>query len=225
MAMVAVAMLSGCASAGTTSSRTTIGPLVYVALGASDAVGTGTSDPAHDNWPTVLSGELGRPARLVNLGVSGETAAQATTGELPAALAARPDIVTVWLAVDDLADGVSLDDYTNQLHALLAGLHDGSHARVFVGNVPDVTLLPAFRSFAGKSVDLRAVRATVQSWNAAIARVARGEGAMVVDIYSAWQQLAQHPEYVSADGFHPSTAGAQALAQLFAAAIKQSGVA
>lgn len=225
LALTLLALLSGCAGAATaTSSRTTTGPLVYVALGASDAVGVGTSNPAHDNWPTVLSVELGRPARLVNLGISGETLAQATSGELPKALTAHPDVVTVWLAVNDLADGVPLDRYTDDLRTLLSRLHQGTHARIFVGNVPDVTLLPAFRSFAGQQgVDLRQVRAYIQSWNAAIAKVAHDEGATVVDLYGAWQELAQHPEYISADGFHPSTAGAQALAQLFASAIKRSG--
>jgi acyl-CoA thioesterase I len=41
---------------------------------------------------------------------------------------------------------------------------------------------------------------------------------VLVDLYGSWQDLAQHPEYVSTDGFHPSSEGYQRLADLFAAA-------
>jgi lysophospholipase L1-like esterase len=36
-----------------------------------------------------------------------------------------------------------------------------------------------------------------------------------VDLHSRWQDVAQHPEYLSADGFHPSSEGYQALADVF----------
>jgi lysophospholipase L1-like esterase len=36
-----------------------------------------------------------------------------------------------------------------------------------------------------------------------------------VNLYSRWREIAQHPEYLSADGFHPSSEGYQALADVF----------
>src|SRR5262249_35864171 len=63
------------------------------------------------------------------------------------------------------------------------------------------------------------VDAQVQAYNAAIARVAQRNGAKVVDLYAAGQVPDQHPEYVSGDGFHPSTAGAAANAEKFRLAL------
>ncbi|HKW21310.1 MAG TPA: SGNH/GDSL hydrolase family protein, partial [Ktedonobacterales bacterium] len=82
----------------------------YVAIGASDAFGVGTDDPAVDNWPTVLSHLLGSDAHLVNLGIPGETVAEARRTELPVALDAKPSLVTVWLGVNDIVQSVSVQE-------------------------------------------------------------------------------------------------------------------
>src|SRR5690242_10575696 len=92
LALLLVGVLAGCAPSSVSSASSTTRnagasvanhTLVYVALGASDGAGVGTGDPVRDNWPTVLSGELGKPARLVNLSTSGTTVAQAIKSELP----------------------------------------------------------------------------------------------------------------------------------------------
>ena len=51
-----------------------------------------------------------------------------------------------------------------------------------------------------------------------IADTSARHGATLVDLFSRWQEVADHPEYVSADGFHPSSEGYQALADVFAQA-------
>jgi lysophospholipase L1-like esterase len=193
---------------------------LYVALGASDAFGIGTDDPDRQNWPTVLAGELGGSVRLDNLGFPGATVAQARQIELPVALSSHPDLVTVWLAVNDFADGVALDAYTAQLTALLDALRHGTHARVFVADLPDLSLLPFFSAEDGASL-----RTIVQRWNGAIARVCAAEGDHLVDLARWDGDLAQHPEYISSDGLHPSTEGAARLADIFALAIRQAGAA
>src|SRR5690348_1886382 len=119
----------------------------YVAIGASDAFGVGTDDPAEDNWPTVLSHLLGSDAHLINLGIPGETVAEARRTELPVALDAKPALVTVWLGVNDIVQSVSIPEYESQLEALLRALQQQTHARVFVGNIPDLTLLSFFAGY------------------------------------------------------------------------------
>jgi lysophospholipase L1-like esterase len=57
-------------------------------------------------------------------------------------------------------------------------------------------------------------------WNAAIAAACAREGATLVDLYSDWRELRAHPEYISGDGLHPSTLGAQRLAEIFRQAIE-----
>jgi acyl-CoA thioesterase I len=188
--------------------------LTYVAIGASDAFGIGTEDPDRESWPTILSRLLGPDVHLINLGIPGEVVSQARLMELPIALAANPDVITVWLAVNDLADGIPLVDYRKQLQSLLTSLRQGTHARIFVGNIPDLTLLPHF--VGDNAANLTA---EVDQWNLAIAAICRQTGVTLVDIFSAWADLANHPEYISSDGFHPSAAGARQLAEFFADAI------
>ena len=48
-------------------------------------------------------------------------------------------------------------------------------------------------------------------------------GDALVDLYARWQQVADHPEYLSADGFHPSSEGYQALADVFGDALRDAG--
>lgn len=189
----------------------------YVAIGASDAFGVGTYDPAHDNWPTVLAGLLGPDAHLVNLGIPGETVAEARQTELPIALDARPELVTVWLGVNDIVQSVPVATYEQQLEAMLLSLHQSANARVYVANIPDLSLLP---SFAGENQ--AALHTTIVQWNAAIAQAVAASGATLVDLYASWSELANHPEYIASDGFHPSTVGARRLAEVFEKSIAPS---
>jgi acyl-CoA thioesterase I len=189
-------------------------PLTYVAIGASDAFGVGTDDPDRQSWPTVLASQLGGPVHLINLGIPDERLSDALQNELPVALDAKPDVITVWLAANDLADGVPLDAYGRDLLTLLTTLRTRTHAVIVVGNLPDLTLLPIFAQ-----QDPTALLAAVQAWNAVIARDCAEAGVTLVDLFSGWKELANHPEYISGDGFHPSTIGAARVADLFADAV------
>jgi lysophospholipase L1-like esterase len=140
--------------------------------------------------------------------------------ELPVALATNPNIVTVWLAVNDLADGVPLAQYSQSLLSLLTSLRRGTHAQIFVGNIPDLTLLPHFFSY-----DPVTLGAEVERWNMAIASICSEVGVYLVDIHAAWADLANHPEYISSDGFHPSAEGARQLARYFDDAITAASAA
>src|SRR5579864_5809258 len=191
-------------------------PLTYVALGASDAVGVGAANPETDGWVPRLGARLGPNTRVVNLGVSGSTLAQALQEQLGPALDAEPDIVTVWLAVNDFNAQVPLESYAADLDTLLGQL-ETTHAQVLVGNVPDLGALAAYRG-----IDPTPLRDEVDNWNAVIADTTERHGATLVDLHSHWQDIAEHPEYLSSDGFHPSSDGYQALADVFAAALQQS---
>jgi acyl-CoA thioesterase I len=225
--LTGVMLLTACSSnAGTTTpsgplqSTTQHYRLTYVAIGASDAYGVGTDDPDRTSWPTDLRDAFGPDVHLINLGIPGATVAQALQDELPIAQASEPDVITVWLAVNDLVDNVSLATYTQQLQSLLSALRQDTHARIFVGNVPDLTLLPFF-----SNDDPDALGTQVQQWNRAIAATCDATGAHLVDLFNLWNELADHPEYISDDGLHPSDIGAQRLAQIFAQAIQDAGAA
>ncbi len=181
-------------------------PLTYVALGASDSAGVGANVPDQESWPAVLQRKLPEGSRLVNLGVSGSLLRQALGQQLPVALDSDPDLVTVWLAVNDYTARVPLERYAADLDALLGELRAKTDATVLVGNIPDLGALPSAGRF-----DLR----DVDRWNAAIDEAARRHGATVVDLRATWREVKEHPEYISSDGFHPSTVGYQRLADVF----------
>src|SRR5262245_42658771 len=114
IACLAALLVSAC-GAPTASRR----PLTYVALGASDAVGVGATNPTTDGWGPRLGAGLGDGTRVVNLGVSGSTLNQALQEQVAPAMDARPDVVTVWLAVNDLNARVPLERYAADLDTLL----------------------------------------------------------------------------------------------------------
>ena len=201
---------------------------VYVAVGASETVGVGADDPATQAWPRVLRDTALPSAELVDVGVSGATVRDALATQLGPALAAEPDLVTVWLAVNDAVSLVPLADYERQLTRLVHALRRGGRTEVLVGNVPPLDRLPAYRAcLPGGAAETEVscllplvprpaqVRATVAEFNAAIARVVRREGAVEVDL-SGERDLAG---LTSADGFHPSTAGHREVARTFAEAL------
>jgi lysophospholipase L1-like esterase len=191
-------------------------PLTYVAVGASDAVGVGAREPDTEGWVPRFGAHLGHDVRVVNLGVSGSTLAQALDEQLGPAVDAQPDVITVWLAVNDLNSGVTLTRYAQDLDTLLNGLQ-ATRARVLVGNIPDLARLTAA---AGR--DPGPLQSKIDSWNQVIAEAAERHGALLVDLHGSWQEVAEHPEYLSQDGFHPSSEGYARLADVFREALDEA---
>jgi len=193
------------------------GPLTYVALGASDAVGIGTTQPSTQGYVPLIEQHLPKGSRLINLGISGIQLHQALTQELPLALATNPRLITIWLVANDFVGHVVYNDYMSDLNTLLQQLRAGTKARIVMANLPDLTLLPAFSQLT--ATQKRTMRTQIQHWNAGIAAIAARYHVTVVDLFAQRSQLTAHPEYVSSDGFHPSAQGYAVLAQLFWRAI------
>ena len=208
-------LLVGCA-ASSQAAR----PLVYVALGASDSVGVGAANPAQDGWVPQLHRRLPPGTRLVNLGVSGFKLSEALTQELPVALDTQPDLVTVWLAVNDFNARVNLTQYERDLDRLLTALAEQHPQRILMGNMPALERVPVYN---GTGIAPDRIEGEIARWNEVIARQAQKHGVVLVDLHSQWTELEAHPDYISADGFHPSAAGYQAIADLFYQALQQSG--
>lgn len=233
VALLLILMLSACATAGNTgaasNSHITTAqhsatvqptrniaaqqPVTYVALGASDAVGIGSNQPGSQGYVPLVAAHLPKGSRLINLGVSGIQLHQALKEELPLALSIAPNLVTIWLVANDFVGGVSYGSYIGDLNTLLQQLNAKTHARIAMANLPDLTRLPAFanRTDTQKTQMLQAI----QQWNTGIAQVAGRYGVILVDLFSQGSRLTAHPEYISADGFHPSAAGYVQLAALF----------
>ena len=204
-------------------------PPVYVAVGASETTGVGSDQPLRDGWPRVLH-RTALPAGsvFVNMGIPGATVAQALAEEVSQALSARPNLVTVWLNVNDINRGVGVAEYERQLDTLVQRLRGDGSVRVLVANTPPLDTLPAYQ--AGRVLEAlptpEAVRERVASYNEAIARVVQRQGAKLVDLHAvgmAARAAGTEAQMISRDGFHPSNAGHAAVAAAFADVLRASG--
>lgn len=201
------------------------GRALYVAVGASDAVGVGARRPRREAWPRLLHRlAFGADTRFVNLGVSGATVASALAGQVPKAERLGPaDVVTVWLVVNDVVAGVDVATYEARLDELVGRLRRCS-ATVLVGNCPYLDRLPAYLMWRAVGVlpEPEEGNRIVDGYNEAIARVVAGQDAVLVDLRSeglAARRAGIEPSLIARDGFHPSTAGHRALADAFARAL------
>lgn len=192
--------------------------ITYVAIGASDTFGIGTYNPYDDNWPTDLAALLGPShIHLVNLGIPGITTHDVLSLELPVALDSHPDLVTIWLGVNDIVNKVPANSYASDLNTLLSHLRDNSpHARIAIANIPDLTLLPFFAN-----TDPQVLTQQIQAYNTVIASAAQRHQAILVDLTQHNYDLQAHPEYINSnDGLHPSDIGYQQLANVFYQALQ-----
>lgn len=210
---------------------------MYAAIGASETVGVGTDIPAEQAWPEVFRRMALPYAEFHNLGRSGSTTAEALQEQVPQAVAMEPDIVTVWLNVNDLLSLVPPGTYEEQLGTLVHELRRGGATQVLVATTPRLESLPAYLACRPSPppatpacpLDFQLppaalIQLAVDAYNAAIVRVSEREGAILVDLGVFGDAPAEHPEYVAADGFHPSTEGAAAVAGAFADALLTSGM-
>jgi lysophospholipase L1-like esterase len=192
----------------------------YVAIGASDTVGVGATDPTTGSWPARVAALLPPGSAYVNLGVSGSVAVQAKDQQLPGAVAQRPTVVSIWLAVNDMNATIQPASYRDALGAIVDGLVARTDARIFVGNVPDVRGVPAYRD-----VDKNVLLQQITAYNDVIAAVTRSAPGRVfaVDLFTGSAALVSTIT-VSGDGFHPSDEGYRIIAERFATVMRANGV-
>lgn len=192
----------------------------YVAIGASDTVGIGATDPTTGSWPARVARLLPPGSAYVNVGVSGSVAIQAKDAQLPGAIAQRPTVVSIWLAVNDMNATIQAQSYREALAAIVDALVAKTDAKIFVGNVPDVRSVPAYRD-----ADKNALLAQITAYNDAIAAVVKSAPGRVfgVDLFTGSAALVSTIT-VSGDGFHPSDEGYALIATRFADAMRAAGV-
>lgn len=198
--------------------RTVERPLVYVALGASDAVGVGASDPAR-SYVELLAGQLRRhysPTRAVtmrNLAVSGYTILEIDRDELARVPALAPDIVTLWTGGNDVIQSVNAEEFRAALAHIL-GVLQRCAAAVFVGTVPDLSLVPLVRSFPAWIMPFGDPTSYAHRHSRdlgdIVLRLVPTYGGTVVNL--PMYQILTDAGLVASDGFHPSDAGHARLA-------------
>lgn len=203
-----------CSGSSGPSDPTPTRPLTYAALGASDAVGIGAV-PITSGYVYVLRDKMttgGFTVNLRNFGIIGAEADVIAARELQEAIAADPQVVTLWTGGNDVVGGRSPGIFAGQLDGILREMRGRTRAQVFVGELPDLTAAPRFRE--NPSPDVTPAR--LAAFNEVIRAATAAHGCVLVPTSS----LSVKPEMYAGDGFHPSTLGHQRIAELFWREIK-----
>ena len=194
------------------------GPITYVAMGASDAAGVGVEQPSRDGWVPVLGTLLPPATRVVNLGIPGIRLREAAIVETGPTIEAKPNLITIWLVVNDILGSVPLAAYRSDLDALLTRLKSETSAEIAIGNVPDS---PDNSGYLGLPATQR--RTVANQWNAAISEIVARHQLTLIDLWTKWP-VREHPEYIGPDGLHPTVLGYRVLAETVRQALRDAKV-
>ena len=181
----------------------TTGPILYVALGDSTGVGVGARDGGYVARLFKRLLESHPDAKLSNLCVSGSTTDDLIRDQLQRGVALNPDLVTIGIGINDIGHGLTLEQFSKNYEQILSTLKDKTHATIVVTNVPDISSAPRIPSSMRSEYQRQ-----IEQFCKRLEEIANRHGVAVFDMYTITkQELASHPEYFSADGFHPSDEG------------------
>lgn len=193
-------------------------PLVYVALGDSAAQGLGAAAFEQGYVPRIaaaLEASTGRHVALLNLSLSGGTAASVLATQLPQLRGIRlageplvPDVVTMDIGGNDVGvPQLSVDEFGHRIDRIVDQLPQPA----FLANIPTFKPLRAEKRAAAMSIQIE--------------RAARTHGARLIRLeelsntFGLWEYMAQ---YHAGDMFHPNSAWYERWAQLFMDEITQA---
>ncbi|ATB31767.1 SGNH/GDSL hydrolase family protein [Melittangium boletus] len=187
--------------------------LRYVALGDSSGVGVGGRQGGYVEHLFQRLRRTRDGVGLLNLAVSGATSATVLSGQLARAQRASPHVVTLGVGINDLWRGVTPGQFESHMDQLAHGLV-ATGARVVVSNLPDMSLAPVAR-LAANFLPLPLIVERIGAFNQALERVISRHGLHPVDLHTPSRVELPTGDFFSADGFHPSDAGYQRMAEHF----------
>jgi acyl-CoA thioesterase-1 len=196
VALMAIAVLSGSSgtdsdsrSSNTPPSETSLSaaaPIRYLALGDSLTQGVGAVDEQTGAFPALLSERWrtdGCSVELRNVGVSGYTAGQIISDQLPEIESFHPTLITFQAGANDIATGAPLSEYRDNIATVLdAATASGAHVIVLAQN-------EWFRSPEGQNYgsDLATQRS---AFDEALIEATTARGVQFVDLRPLYQEQA-----------------------------------
>jgi lysophospholipase L1-like esterase len=182
------------------------GVIKLAIIGDSLSVGMGV-DSYVNSWPVLLAGDISQSAEksvaLYNFGIPGAKTADVLDNQLSYAVSASPDIVVVFIGVNDVHGNVGKAEFTQNYTQILNTLKTKTSAQIKVINIPalgssDLIKWPFQTYFDGCARRL----------NSVIENLTKINDVQYLDLYAPTKQLLSKPgPHYSADNFHPSAAG------------------
>ena len=185
------------------SANSIVGPVNYVALGDSTGAGVGAKEGGYVArlFKRIVAR---RPAsELTNLCVSGATTSDVLRNQLSKALRDDVNLVTLGIGINDVGHGFSVEQFSKNYEEILIRLKQSTKATIIVTNIPDISSAPRIPEI------IRAeYQRSIVEFNQRLEEIAARHDVIVFDVHTTTrEQLPLHPEFFSADGFHPSDAG------------------
>lgn len=181
-------------------------PLRYLALGDSYTIGEGVASA--DRWPELLAAELrkggvavGAPQIVARTGWTTEELQSAVDA---AGLAGPYDLVTLLVGVNNQFRGGTAEAYREPFRKLLGDairFAGGKAQSVIVVSIPDWGATPFA---AGK--DGAGIARAIDAFNTVNKQEASKAGARYVGVTALSREAPQKPDWLAADGLHPSGA-------------------
>lgn len=188
---------------------TITGAVRYVALGDSTGAGIGAREGGYVARIFRKIEAVRDGSTLTNLCISGATSADVLNRQLERGVAADPNLVTLGIGINDIGHGLALEEFAENYDAILNRLKGGTRATIVVSNLPDISSAPRIPPTLRSEYQQRIIM-----FNRKLEEVANRHGVVIFDVFGiTHEQLAEHPEYFSADGFHPSDAGYELWAE------------
>lgn len=179
----------------------------YLALGDSYTIGTAASGKAR-NYPSILAVRLteatGTKVGLTNPAVSGFTTQDLIGNELGYLRRLKPQVVSILIGVNDLAQGRTPEQYRKSLMEIYdaIGALGLAAGRVVAISIPNWSVVPAAASFGGPD----RIRGLTDSFNAIARQEAETHGFTWIDITAASTSGLGSPGWISSDQLHPGDA-------------------
>lgn len=172
--------------------------ITYAALGDSLTAGVGTSD-YKSSYPYLTALKIpAKKVELVNLARAGATSKDVLIDQIPQAISAKPDLITVLIGVNDIHNLVSLGKFENNLTQSVKALRQ-THAKIYLLSIPYLGSDKIIFFPYNLILDLR-----TKQFNNIIRKTAKDFGVGFTDLYSILKKPA---DFYSQDQFHPSSSG------------------
>ena len=111
--------------------------------------------------------------------------------------------MTVGIGINDIGHGFSVDQFAKNYEEILSRLRNGTEATIVITNIPDISSAPRIPAIIRDEY-----QRLIIEFNLRLEEIAARHGVIVFDVYTITRdQLPAHPEFFSADGFHPSDEG------------------
>lgn len=182
------------------NTKTTLGQtnnqvIKYLALGDSLTAGVGALD-YKNTYPYQVAQKLSvkNKVELINVAHAGDTSNDVLINQLPQALSAKPDLITLMIGINDIHNLKSLGEFKSNLLKITSSLKK-TGARIYLISIPYLGSSKIVYFPYNFILDFR-----TKQFNQTIQQIATNEGFKYIDLYS----LTEDTKFYSADQFHPS---------------------